>query len=90
MMEPSEKSLNSPTSTVETKRADVLGAFSPHSAMRSDHLNAVSLGRSTIQSVAVIGFVADQPRRKHVEEAVPRTPSTSWLSCGGALSVLTP
>jgi len=76
MMEPSEKSFNSPTSAVATKRAAVLGGFSPHPAMRSDHLNAVSLGRIPIQAVTVIGSVTDHPCRKGIEEAV----SDLWLA----------
>jgi hypothetical protein len=70
MMEPSEKSLNSPTSAVATKRAAVLGRFSAHSAMRSDHLDTVSLGQIPIQAVTVIGSVTDHPRWKGIEEAV--------------------
>jgi hypothetical protein len=70
MMEPSEKSLNSPTSAVATKRAAVLGRFSARSAMRSDHLDAVSLGQIPIRMVTVIGSVTDYPRRKGIEEAV--------------------
>ena len=44
---------------------------SPLSAMGGDHLNPVALGQIAVQSVAVIGFVADQSRRESVEEAVP-------------------
>ena len=76
MMQPSERSLNSPTSAVATKRAAVLGGFSPHPAMRSDHLNAVSLGQIPIQAVIVIGSVTDHPCRKGIEEAV----SDLWLA----------
>lgn len=39
--------------------------------MRCDHFDAVALGQIAIQSVAVIGFVADQSQREGVEEAVP-------------------
>jgi len=74
MMEPSEKSFDSPTSAVAAQRATVLSGLPAHSAMRSYHLNAVVLGQSTIQSVAVIGFVADQSRWEGVEEAVPEDP----------------
>lgn len=55
----------------------------------SDHLIVVALGKSTIQTVAVVGFVANQPRWEGVEEALPEDTSTSWLSCGEALSILT-
>jgi hypothetical protein len=40
------------------------------SAMRCDHLDAVTLGQVTIQTVTVVGFVADQSCREGVEEAV--------------------
>src|ERR1700692_4670691 len=53
--------------------------------MWCDHFYPVTLGQIAVQSVTVIGFVADQSRRERVEEAVPGTPSTSWLSCGEAL-----
>ena len=39
--------------------------------MRCDHLDAVALGQVAIQTVAVVGFVADQSCRESVEEAVP-------------------
>jgi hypothetical protein len=42
--------------------------------MRRDHFNAVALGQSTIQTVAVVGFVADQSRWEDVEEALPEDP----------------
>ena len=42
--------------------------------MWRDHLNAILLGQLSVQPVAVIGFVADQSRAEHVEEAVPEDP----------------
>ena len=65
-----------------------MGGLPAHSALRSDHLNAVALGKSTIQTVAVVGFVADRSRGEGVEEAQPEA-ATSWLSCGEALSIPT-
>ena len=56
-----------------------MGGLPAHSALRSDHLNAVALGKSTIQTVAVVGFVADRSRGEGVEEAQPEDPTTSWL-----------
>src|SRR5207249_3034301 len=64
MMEPSEKSFHTPTSAVATKRTAVLGRCPAHSAMRSDHLNAVALEYDPIgrchrlcrRSVALGGF----------------------------------
>jgi hypothetical protein len=42
--------------------------------MGCDHFDPVTLGQIAVQSVAVIGFVADQSRREGVEEAVPEDP----------------
>jgi hypothetical protein len=39
--------------------------------MRGDHLDAIAVRQISVQAVAVVGFVADQPRREGVEEAVP-------------------
>ena len=38
--------------------------------MRCDHLDSVTLRQVPIQAVAVVSFVADQPRREGVEEAL--------------------
>jgi hypothetical protein len=38
--------------------------------MGCDHLDALTLGQVRIQTVTVVGFVADQSRREGVEEAV--------------------
>ena len=74
MMEPREKPFDSPTSAIAAQTATILGGLPAHSAMRGDHLNAVTFGQSTIQTVAVVAFVADQSRRESVEEAVPEDP----------------
>jgi len=71
MMEPSEKSLHSPTPTIAAQRATILRWQPALSAMRCDQLDAVALGQLSIQAVTVIGFVADQSCREGVEEAVP-------------------
>jgi hypothetical protein len=71
MMQPSEKSFHSPASAIATQRSPVLRWRSPLSAMGCDHFDPVALGQVAIQAVTVIGFVADQPRREGVEEAVP-------------------
>jgi hypothetical protein len=49
MMEPSEKSLKLANVGSGDEEGAVLGGFSAHSAMRGDHLNAVSLGQIPIQ-----------------------------------------
>jgi hypothetical protein len=89
MMELTEKPFDSPTSGIAAPEGDHLEWTSGALREASDHLIAVALGKSTIQTVAVVGFVADQSRWEGVEEALPEDTSTSWLSCGGALSILT-
>jgi hypothetical protein len=71
VMEPSEKSLDSPAATVATQRATIFGRCSPHSTMRCDHLDAITLGQISIRAVTVLCFVANQPCGEAVEEAVP-------------------
>jgi len=71
MMQPCEKAFHSPASAIATQWTPVLGWCSPLSAMGCDHLDPVALGQIAVQSVTVIGFVADQSCRERVEEAVP-------------------
>jgi hypothetical protein len=73
-MEPSEKPLHPPTSAVTAQRTTVLRRVPAHSPVRCDHYDAVPLGQVTVQTVTVIGFVADQSRGKSVEETVPEDP----------------
>ena len=70
MMQPGEKSFDSPTSAVATQRATILRRPSALSAMRCDHFDAIALGQLSIQAVTVVGFVADQSCREGGEEAV--------------------
>ena len=42
--------------------------------MGCDHFYPVTFGQIAVQSVTVIGFVADQSRRERVEEAVSEDP----------------
>jgi hypothetical protein len=53
--------------------------------MGSDRLDSVFFRELFIERVRIVGFVADKPLWEFVE-LKPRTPSTSWLSCGEALS----
>src|SRR5437016_5897909 len=71
MMQPGEKSFDSPTSAVATQRATILRRPSALSAMRCDHFDAIALGQLSIQAVTVVGFVPDQSCGEGVEEAVP-------------------
>jgi hypothetical protein len=38
--------------------------------VRRNHFDSVTVGQVTIQTVAVVGFVANQPRREKVEETM--------------------
>src|SRR5215469_6563740 len=71
MMQPSEKSFHSPASAIATQWTPVLSWRSPLSAMGCDHFDPVALSQIVVQSVTVIGFVADQSRRERMEEGVP-------------------
>jgi hypothetical protein len=70
MREPGKQSFDSPASAVAAQRTTVLRRRSALSAMGCDHLDAVTLGQVPIQTVTVVGFVADQSRREGVEETV--------------------
>ncbi len=63
-------SFHSPTSSVAAQRTAILRRRPAHSAMGCDHLDAVTFGQVTIQTVTVVGFVANQSFREAVEEAV--------------------
>lgn len=70
MMQPGEQSFHSPTSAIAAQRTAILRRRPALSAMRCDHLDAIAFGQVSIQTVTVIGFVADQSRWERVEEAV--------------------
>ena len=71
VMQPSKESFHSPTPAVTPQRTAILRGCPALPAMRCDHLDTVSVGQVLVQAVAVVGFVAGQPRREGVEEAVP-------------------
>jgi hypothetical protein len=71
VMQPGKESFHSPTPAVTPQRTAILRGFPALPAMRCDHLDTVAVGQVLVQAVAVVGFVADQPRREGVEEAVP-------------------
>lgn len=59
-----------PTFVVAPQRPTVLCGFATPPAVRRDHLDTVALGQVSIQTVTVVGFVADQSCGEGVEEAV--------------------
>jgi hypothetical protein len=69
-MEPSEKSLDSPTPAITAERTTVLRVATTQTAVRSDRHDATALGQVTIQTVTVTGSVADQSSPETVEETV--------------------
>ena len=57
--------------------------------MWRNQLDAVALKQVAIQLNTVVGFVADQPCRQLVEEALAQDLFYQLLSCGEALCTLT-
>jgi hypothetical protein len=84
VMQPGKESFHSPTPTVTPQLTAILRGFPALPAMGSNHLNAIALGQVAVQTVTVVRFVADYPRRSVRTKLCPRTPSMSWLSCGGS------
>ena len=70
-MEPGKESLHSPASAVAPQGTAILRGFTALTAMRGDHLDAIAVRQISVEAIAVVSFVADQPRREGVEEAVP-------------------
>jgi hypothetical protein len=70
VLEASEKSLNSPTFAVTAQWTTVLRRASANSAMRCNHHDTVAINQVTVQTVAVIGSVANQSFWETVKEAV--------------------
>ena len=89
MMEPSKKPFHSPTPAVAPQGTAILRRRPALSAMGCDHLDAVTLGQVPIQTVTVVGFVADQSRREGVEEAVSEDAFDELAFVREALSILT-
>jgi hypothetical protein len=71
VMEPGKKSFHLPTPAVAPQGTAILSVHPALTAMRCDHLDAIAVSQISVQAVAVVSFVADQPRREGVEEAVP-------------------
>jgi hypothetical protein len=88
VMKPSNKSLHSPPPAVAPQGTAILSRLPALPAMWSDHRDAIALGQISIPAVAVAGVVPDQSCGKGVEESLSEDSSTSWLSCGEALSIL--
>jgi hypothetical protein len=69
VMQPGEESFHLPASSVATQGASVLGVLFSPSPVGCDHFDVVFGGRFFIERVRVVGFVADEPCGKLVEEA---------------------
>jgi len=53
VMQPSKKSLHSPTPTIAPQGTATLSRFLARAAMRPDHLDAIAVGQISIQAVTV-------------------------------------
>ncbi len=71
VMQPSKESFHSLTPAVSSQGTAILRECSALTAMRGDHLDAIAVSHISVQAVAVVSFVADQPRREGIDEAVP-------------------
>jgi hypothetical protein len=70
VMQPSKQLLYSPTPSIAAQRATVLCRLRAFPFMRCKHLDSITGGQVTIQAVAVIAFIANQPSREAVEETM--------------------
>jgi len=71
-LQPREQPLDLPTSAITAERTTVLRRMLATAEMGRDHFNVVSLQQMSIQRVAIIGFVAYQPRRQLIEKTLPQ------------------
>jgi hypothetical protein len=69
VMEPSEKPYHSPTSAVAAQRATILSRRPVLSAMGCDHLDALTLGQVTIQTVTVVEGVEEAVSEEAFDES---------------------
>jgi hypothetical protein len=68
VVHPGEESLHLPSFFVASQRPPVL-RFGSIAAVGCDHFNAIFFFQSAVESVGVVGLVADQPSGEFVEEA---------------------
>src|SRR6478672_7030953 len=68
VVEPGKEALNFPAAFGAPHRAAILGT-APAAAIAGDHLDAVVATELGIERIAVVAFVADQPRRERADEA---------------------
>jgi len=70
VLKPGKQAFDLPPTFVPTQRSPVLGGrFASVASMGSNHLHASVLVQPTIQTVAVVGLVADHSRGQIVKEA---------------------
>ena len=71
VVQPSEQALHLPAVLVAAERPTVLrGRSLPVGSVRRNHLDPPFLPQTFVQSIAVVGTIADQPVGGMVEEAV--------------------
>ena len=88
-VQPSEQSLDVPSLAIATQRTAILCGLASATAVRRDQFDVVFPLEPLVQPVTVVGPVANQFCRELVEKLWLRTSSTSWLSWGEALWILT-
>ena len=69
VVEPGEETFDLPAAAGAPQRASILGGRPTAAAMPGDHLDAVLIAKDSIQGVAVVAAIANQPRREVREEA---------------------
>ena len=69
-VQPGKQPLNPPASAITPQRAAVLCGLLPRLPVRCDQLEVVALPQMLVEPIAVVSFVADQPRRQLVEKAL--------------------
>jgi len=69
VLKPCEEAFDLPASLVATQRTAILsGGLTPIAFVRSDHLHASFFGQTSVQGIAVVGFVANQTLGKFVQK----------------------
>lgn len=68
VLKPRKEPFDFPAALISTKRAPILREIDPIRPMRGDQLDAAG-GERLVEAVAVIGRIADEPRRIVGQEA---------------------
>src|SRR5260221_9230400 len=69
VVEPGEETFDLPAAAGAAQGASILRGCPTAPAMPGDHLDAVSIAEDSIEGLAVVAAIANQPRREVREEA---------------------